>query len=97
MLHDPTQTVPKCADPPSSVYTEGAISRPTEESNVTAGGAARGSAVSAAAADDRELTSAVQPSSDAEEEGNGLVPQNLYGTCTRNVYTATLSCTYTYT
>ena len=85
-------------DPPASVYTEGAVSRPTEEeSNVTAGGAARGSAVFAAAADDRELVSAMQPSSDAEDEGNSLVAQNLNGTCTRNVYTATLSCTYTYT
>ena len=60
MPHDPSQTVPKCVDPPASVYTEGAISRPTEEeSNVTTGGAARGSAFFAGAADDRELISAV--------------------------------------
>ena len=83
MLYDRTQTVPKCVDPPASVPTEGVVSRPVEESDVTAenrdGFDSRGSA----AAGDRELTSAVQPSSEGEEEDTGLVLQEFKGTRTR--------------
>ena len=59
-------------DPPASVHTEGAVSRPAEESDVTAGDRDGLDSVGVAAAGNRELISAVQPSEEGEEEGTGF-------------------------
>ena len=75
--------MPKCVDPPASVHTEGALSRPAEESDVTAGDRDGFDSLGVTAAGNRELTSAVQPSSEGEEEGTDLVSSGFDGIYTR--------------